>query len=235
MPRSDAYSQKVESPVARYVSWSSNEKSFVYYDKEKGKDVALKLPLTVVHLDEFGTIKGFHEKSNSSIYSNEIKSSKKEEFNVRSWKSPVSLAVGLYSQIKPTVTAIGGHYCVSIYVLIKGEIFNLSMKGSSLQHWSEFTKANRDKFLTHSIVIAGALNLKKGAIAYSVPDFQVGEALDSKLLQESDEKFDTLQAYFKARKSGGQIESVEAEEVIATPERFKDEPVQHEVDDVLPF
>ena len=34
MARADAYRTTVESPVKKYLSWSSNDKCFNFYDKE---------------------------------------------------------------------------------------------------------------------------------------------------------------------------------------------------------
>lgn len=241
MPRSDAYAPKLESPVKRYLSWSSNDKTFTYYDKDKSENVKVKLPLQIIHLEEFATIKGYHEKSASRIYSNEVKNVKNSELVVRSYKSPTTLVSGIYSQIKPTIEAVGGHYAVSIYVVLPdGSLGNISMKGSSLKDWSDFCKDNRKSFLTNYIKIESASDQKKGAVKYSVPVFALGDEITEAKAKESDDLFDELQAYFKARKANAEAASIDAtnEEHVEMPTMLS-EPfaVAEQVDDSdpLPF
>ena len=33
------------TPVTQYLNWKSNDKAFAYYDKEKGENVLVELPL----------------------------------------------------------------------------------------------------------------------------------------------------------------------------------------------
>lgn len=160
MARADAYRTTVESPVKKYLSWSSNDKCFNFYDKETKENKKLTLPLTLVHLDEMSTIKGWHDSSASGIYSNEVRSTKSEELNVRAFKGG-DLAKGIYQDIKLKVQSLGGHYCVSIYAFVNNEIVNISLKGSALMAWSDFTKDNRKSFLGNVIEIKSAAEGKK--------------------------------------------------------------------------
>lgn len=217
MARSDAYKPTLESPVEKYLTWSSNDKCFAYYSKQLNKMVQVPLPIKLIHFDEFATIKGFHDKSGSSIYSNEVKSVKFEELNVRSFKGG-ELAKGLYQDIKAKVNELGGSYHTSLYALLGDEIVNIQMKGSAVQAWSDFTKEGRKSFLTNYIEVNSAVEAKKGSVKYSTPEFKIGGAIESKVATAADVKYDELVAYFAARKANASQAQVSAATVTAYPE-----------------
>lgn len=225
MARADAYSEAVKSPVTKYVTWSSNDKCFSYYDKEKKENMLLKLPIKLIHFRDFASVKGFHDSSQSSIYSNEVVSVKNEELVVRSFKGG-ELLRGLYSDIKLKLKEIGGKYNMSMYSMIDGELVNLSIGGAILQHWSDFSKENRGKFLTNYINIDSALDLKKGSVKYSVPVFSLGGAIESEVSNKADKLDDELIEYFNKRaKAPAEPIAVQTEVVISSP-RFVEAPVQ---------
>lgn len=238
MARSDAYKTSTESPVKKYLSWSSNDKCFTYYDRELKENKKLPLPLKLIHLDEMATIKGWHDPSTSGIYSNEVKSTKNEPLTVRAFKGG-DLASGLYQDIKLKVNGLGGDYHASIYFFLNGEVVNLAIKGSALMTWSEFAKENRKTFLGSYIEITGALDAKKGSVKYSIPVFKAGGAIELSVNEKAEDAYDNLQAYFKSRKEG---QSAQADAPVATdiehpamPE-FASEPAFDTKDDnPLPF
>ena len=202
MARSDAYAGVIQSPVKKYLSWSSNEKCFTYWDKEAKENKKLSLPVKFIHYDEFATIKGWHDPSSSGIYSNEVKSTKTEKLVVRTFNNKI-LADGLYQDIKPSVNSAGGDYHVSLYAEMNGEIINISLKGAALGTWSNFSKDHRKFFLGSYINVIGAQDEKKGSVKYSVPVFQVGDKIEDSVSQNSDKNYDELVSYFKARKASG--------------------------------
>lgn len=236
MARSDAYSVKAESPVKKYIKWSSNKKCFTFYDRNLKTDRDVKLPLTLVYFDSYSSIKGFSDKSQSSIYSNEVKSTKTEPLFVRSFKGG-EIVSGLYQDIKLKVVEEGGHYNASVYAMLDGEIINIEMKGAVLQHWSDFTKENFKKFLKNEIVIPSALDAKKGSVKYTVPVFQLGDEISESDGKLGDQLFDELQAYFKSRKSQGNadVQQEEATEREASLIPTFEEPVFEKEDNPLPF
>lgn len=236
MARSDAFSQKAQSPVKKYISWASNEKCFMYYDRELKIDRKVELPITLVYFDSFASIKGFHDPSQSSIYSNEVKSTKNEILTVRSFKVG-DLVSGLYQDIKSKVDDLGGHYNASIYAMLDGEIVNISMKGAVLQHWSDFGKANFKKFLTNEILINTHLDAKKGSVKYSVPVFELGGEISKEDSVLGDKLYDELAAYFVARKSdSASYESTAVEaEVESNIPTFAEPEIVNEDDNTLPF
>lgn len=235
MARSDAYKPTLESPVEKYLTWSSNDKCFAYYSKAANKMVQVPLPVKLIHFDEFATIKGFHDRSGSSIYSNEVKSVNFEELNVRSFKGG-ELAKGMYKDIKAKVNELGGSYHTSLYALLDGEIVNIQMKGSAVQAWSDFAKESRKSFLSSYIEVKSAIEAKKGSVKYTTPEFKIGDLIDAKESKAADAKYDELMEYFNARKANANQSSSsnavasypEAEEVVSVA------PSQDEFD-ALPF
>lgn len=213
MARSDAYAGVIQSPVKKYLSWSSNEKCFTYWDKEAKENKKLALPVKFIHYDEFATIKGWHDPSSSGIYSNEVKSTKTEKLVVRTFSNKI-LADGLYQDIKPSVNSAGGDYHVSLYAEMNGEIINISLKGAALGTWSNFSKDHRKFFLGSYINVIGAQDEKKGSVKYSVPVFQVGDKIEDSVSQNSDKNYDELVSYFKARKASGNSNTDE----VSTPQ-----------------
>lgn len=235
MARSDAFKAKAESPVKMYLNWSSNDKCFTFYDRTLKTDRALKLPVKLIYLDSLSSIRGFDDASQSSIYSNEVKSTKNEQLVVRSFKGG-ELVKGLYQDIKLKIVEKGGHYNASLYAVIDGQIVNISMKGAVLQHWSDFNKESGKKFLNHYIVINSALDAKKGSVKYSVPVFEIGETIDDKDGKLGDKLYDELASYFVARKgeSNESVEEVTAEEVVSAPV-FRELPTVELDENPLPF
>ena len=231
MARSDAYNTKAQSPVTLYASWSSNEKAFSFYNKEKGENELLKLPLKLVHLDEMATIKGYHDASQSGLYSNEVRSTRNEVLNVRSFKTG-EIVSGIYADIKAKVQAAGGKYNQSIYFYHNGNIINISLQGAALQAWSEFTKDARKNrsLLDNYILIESAADMKKGSVKYSIPVFKVGTTIAKEDSKASDASYDTLNAYFAERYKDAK------EEQNAQPVApLHNEKVEQAEEDLLPF
>lgn len=212
MARADAYSEAVKSPVTKYVTWSSNDKCFSYYDRDKKENVSLKLPIRLIHFRDFASVKGFHDTSQSSIYSNEVSSVKNEQLIVRSFKGG-ELIKGLYADIKLKLKDLGGKYNMSMYAMVDGELVNISIGGAILQHWSDFSKDNRSKFLTNYINVDSALDLKKGSVKYSVPVFSLGATIDAKVSASADKLDDELLEYFKKRSQSVSETPIAHEEV----------------------
>ncbi len=233
MARADEYKVKTESPVVKYLSWSSNDKCFTYWDKASSSNKKVALPFNMIHLADMSTIKGWHDASSSGIYSNEVKSTKNEELNVRAFKGG-ELIKGLYRDIKDRVNALGGDYHASVYGFINGEIVNISLKGAALKAWSDFATENRSSFLGSYIAFTGALDAKKGSVKYSVPVCEKGGAISAKDNEASELAHSKLTDYFASRTSTPvtAVEEVQAEEVFAP--KFADAPAPVEKDE-LPF
>lgn len=239
MARSDAYPTTVQTPVKKYLEWSSNEKCFTYWDKEAKQDKKLALPAKFIHYDELATIKGWDKDSNSAIYANEVKNTKVEPFVVRAFKGKFPLAEGLYQEIKEKISASAG-FNLSLYAELNGEIVNLSFKASALMEWSKFAKDSRKSFLTNYFIVTGFKEEKNGAVKYNVPTFALGDAIEESVSKASDANYDSLMDYFKARKANSnqqvQVEELNAEEVPSNIPKFGDAPdIPSFETDELPF
>ena len=186
---------KSANPTSKYLEWKSNDKSFSYYDKEAGENVKVELPLKFLFLQNYHTVKGWNDASESGIYSNEVFYIGSEPMTVRSFKGGV-IAEGLYKDIKPTITAAGGKYNRSIYVMLEdGTVANISLKGSGVRQWSDFKEANENLIDNQWIEVLTSNDEKKGSIKYSTPEFTVGANLTKQDSAKADDVAAELKTY----------------------------------------
>ncbi len=186
---------KSANPTSKYLEWKSNDKSFSYYDKSAGENVKVELPLKFLFLQNYHTVKGWNDASESGIYSNEVLYIGSEPMTVRSFKGGV-IAEGLYKDIKPTITAAGGKYNRSIYVMLEdGTVANISLKGSGVRQWSDFMEANKNTIDNQWIEVLTSNDEKKGSIKYSTPEFTVGANLTKQDSAKADDVAAELKAY----------------------------------------
>lgn len=202
-------SEGSSNPAKQFLNWKSNDKCFSYWDKSKEQNVSVELPIKVQFLEHFHTVKGWNDKSNSGIYSNEVKFISKEELNVKSFKGG-DIASGLYKDIRGTIRDAGGKYYRSVYVVNeKGDIINLQLKGAVVSAYSDFMNENEGKVESHWIEINDAADHKKGATKYSTPNFTIGKAFTKAELALADEKYIDIANYFA--KYSAEVEEEEKE------------------------
>lgn len=186
---------KSTNPTSKYLEWKSNDKSFSYYDKSAGENVKVELPLKFLFLQNYHTVKGWNDASESGIYSNEVFYIGSEPMTVRSFKGGV-IAEGLYKDIKPTITAAGGKYNRSVYVMLEdGTIANVSLKGSAVRQWSDFMEANKNLVDNQWVEVLTSNDEKKGSIKYSTPNFTMGANLTKTQSANADDLAGELKAY----------------------------------------
>tara|TARA_R110002012_G_scaffold79462_1_gene202232 strand:- start:243 stop:935 length:693 start_codon:yes stop_codon:yes gene_type:complete len=212
----------ITNPAKKFIEWKSGEKCFGYYDKEKKEDVLIPLPLKIQFLEEFHTIKGFDEQSDSSIYSNEIKTMK-EPLKVKAFKRKEPIAEGLYNEIKHEVKAAGGKYGKSVYALLDGEIVNLQLYGASISPFILYTsgdkktntKGHSQVLETNFIEVNSYTDKKKGANKYTEPVFTLGDRFTEKENELANEKYKDVVIYFNeySKKDTNNITVVDVEEV----------------------
>lgn len=208
--RKKAFVSESTNPVIKWLEWKSKQKCFSYYDKEQGKNVDVKLPFKFLTIDIFHTIKGWHEKSNSGIYANEVRQIISDELDVKSYGDG-DIAKGLYKDVKDTVNKVGGHYCKSIYVMLEsGELCNIQLKGSAVQSWGDFTQKATRRLPDEWVEVVGAEDKKKGAVNYSVPTFEFKGSLTEDEGKLGDVAYDKLEAY---KSPIAVIDEVEPEDV----------------------
>lgn len=180
MSRLDRPEGKSQNPTSKFLSWKSNEKCFAYYDKETSSNIEVKLPLKFAFLEHYHTIKGWNDKSESGIYSNEVFLIGHQEITVKAFKGG-EIAKGLYSEIRTKIRDAGGVYHRSIYAVSEsGELINFSIKGSGVSAYSDFAKLYSNQFEQNWIEVNSFEELKKGATKYSVPTFSLGEKFTKK-------------------------------------------------------
>lgn len=133
---------------------------------------------TFILLDVLSVIKGWHDKSQSGITSNEVRDTTMEPFVVKAFKGG-QLAVGLYQQIRDRVNALGANFHSNLYIAFrlgeKLEIGSLILKGSALGSWMEFSKKNRKDLYAKAIQITGFTDGKKGSVKFRTPNFAIAD------------------------------------------------------------
>lgn len=175
----------MERPCQKYIRFKNG--TFQYYDKSKEENIEIPLPIRFVKIDELSTISGYHEPSNSGIYSNEVHSTQKETLNVRAFKGG-DIAKGFYADIKDKVKSHGGKYTKSIYALFQGELVNFQLSGAAFGGWIEAdTRGN-------TFEVTELKDGQKGATKFKVPVF-VPVADDQKEIAQAMELDKTLQAF----------------------------------------
>ncbi len=193
--RRQAFAQPQSNPATKFLEWKSNEQCFEYYDKEAQKKVQVPLPFKFLVLDELHTVKGWNDATSSAIYSNEVKYISKEPMTVKPFKGN-EIAKGLYKDIKDKVVSTGGHYTKSIYIMLEdGLLANIQLKGSAVQKWGEFTQKQRTRLADEWVIVAKALEGKKGAVKFFTPEFGFEKSLTKNEGLLADNCFNILEAY----------------------------------------
>jgi hypothetical protein len=196
--RRNAFAQPQSNPATKFLEWKSNDQCFEYYDKEAQKKVQVPLPFKFLVLDELHTVKGWNDATSSAIYSNEVKYISKEPMTVKPFKGN-EIAKGLYKDIKDKVVSAGGHYTKSIYIMLDdGLLANIQLKGSAVQKWGEFTNKTRNRLTDEWVVVAKALEGKKGAVKFFTPEFGFEKSLTKNEGLLADNCFNILEAYLNA-------------------------------------
>lgn len=210
MSRQAEFQTTSSNPTKKYFEWKSDDKCFAYYDKETKQNVKVELPFKFLTLIEFHTIKGWNDKNQSGVYSNEVKSIGNDELNVRLFKGNQSVK-GIYKEIKESIVALGGHYTKSIYIMLEdGSIANVNIKGSSVQAWGDFTQKTRSRLSDEWIEVSNAIELKKGKVNYSIPEFKFATSLNDSQCNLADNAYNQLKSYIDGYLAK-QIEVTDAE------------------------
>lgn len=208
-------SPKSSNPTTKYLEWKSNDKCFRYYDKDAGENVEVQLPLKFAFLNHYHTVKGWHDKNQAGIYSNEVYFIGSEPMTVRSFKPKgFVVADGLYKDIKTQVAAQGGKYHRSVYVMLEdGTIANLAFKGAVVREWSEFYNTLKTVEDTNWVEINEAADQKKGSVQYSTPLFSIGKKFTPAQDAKVDEAANRLRVHMDAYFSKVEEPEFEADEI----------------------
>ncbi len=231
------------NPSTRWIEWSGERGELSFWDKQanegKGERVKIADGFTFILLDQLATIKGYHEVSQSRIYSNEVRDTKQEVMIVKTHKGKV-IAEGFYAAIKEKAVAAGGKFTANCYIAFKNAdnelvLGSIQFKGASLSPWIEFTKAKQRDIFKKGIRIKGFTEGKKGAVTFKMPKFEIVEISEAtdKIASALDQE---LQAYLTAylgKPKTQQVEHQEEQEDNPSSENIEEEYAIEE--DNLPF
>lgn len=162
------------NPAVRWFEWNGEEGIVRWYDKDAKAKQSVP-DFEFLFLDQLGSVRGWHDASESGIYSNEVRDTRSDVLVVKSFKGG-TLIEGIYRDIKDRVNTLGGQFVASCYVAFKNGadglvLGNLKFKGAALGAWMEFTKAHRADLYKKAIKITGFSEGKKGRIVYRMPQF----------------------------------------------------------------
>jgi hypothetical protein len=205
-------------PATKRIEWASEDKCFRYYHKaegaEKGENVLIPLPLKFLVLDIYSTIKGWSDSESSGIYANEVKSTGKEMFEVKTF-SGKTITRGLYKDVKEVIVNAGGKFTTSIYAMDEqGEIINFQIRGISLKQWMDFTKLGSQRLSDEWVIVDSFKEGKKGRVVFSMPEFKYLSSLSKTDETKADLAFKKLQLALAGRNESRTDEAIEAIEAI---------------------
>ena len=83
-------------------------------------------------------------------------------------------------------------------MLEDGLLANIQLKGSAVQKWGEFTNKTRNRLADEWVIVAKALEGKKGAVKYFTPEFGFEKSLTKNEGLLADNSFNILEAYLNA-------------------------------------
>lgn len=243
----------IKNPSTRWFEWSGgDEGGFVrWYNKEAERQEKVEGAFTFLLLDELATVKGWHEGSESGIFSNEVRDTRQDVLVVRSFKGG-ELVSGLYKDIRDSIVAKGGHFCVSIYLAYKDgetlQIGNLNLKGAALSAWMDFKKSVPSRkdangksvraYFVDAVTIAGFVEAKKGGTTYRVPKFAL-KPVTPETNQQAIALDADLQAflgdYFKRPKAEASKPVTPSDADLEAASQAEHAPVMADFEDDIPF
>lgn len=244
MSRSNPH-QNDPNPAVRWFEWNGEHGKVRYYDRDLKANIDIPLPFTFLLLDELASVRGWHDASNSGIYSNEVKDTRTDILVVKSFKGG-TLAEGLYKEIKDRVNSQGGNFVANCYIAFKNggaglAIGSLRFKGSALGAWMEFRKAHRSDLYEAAVNITGFTEGKKGRIVFRTPTFEI-KAVSAETSSAAFDLDKQLQSWLKGyfgRRTGDQATPPPVEDDHNSQDyETDDEPMDHSApltDDDIPF
>ncbi len=78
MSRSNPNENGNPNPSTRWFEWNGEHGLVRYYDKQAEQQVEVGDDFTFMLLDQLGTVKGWHDASDSGIYANEVKDTRQD-------------------------------------------------------------------------------------------------------------------------------------------------------------
>lgn len=215
--RSSQELQQNANPAKKFYKWVGEHKKFSYYIKETKENVLVDLPFRFVTLGRpLFCVKGFNEKLNIGLYSNEVRSVK-DEMTVRYFdKNQPIIAKGVWADVKEKADVVGGKYHLSIYGydLENHEIINIDVKGNGIGEWGELFKKCSQRLADEIVIVKGFKDGKKGSVKYTYPTFELERAVSDDELDEVIDALDVLKKFHTEYfKKNGSIEEPVIDEI----------------------
>lgn len=206
-----------QSPVRKFFRVRASTGDVIHYDKALAKEVEAEIPFRFIVLDVLNTVGGFHEPSNSGIWSNEVRNSTTDTLKVRTKAGVV--AEGPYNQIKDKLKALGGKFANSVYIAYPESdgwaLGNINFVGASVSSWFDFSQGKRLSS-DPGVAITGFTEQKKGRTEYFVPNFN-DWTVPGDDLGVAEELDRSLQQYLSARPSNNEPETAHQPTYTAPP------------------
>lgn len=185
---------EMKNPATCFMHWEGSTGRFKWWNKDTASDVYVDAPFTFVVLDELLTVKGWSDKHNSGIWSNEVRNIL-EPLTVQT--KECIIAQGKYLDIKGKVSGL--RYCQSVYVAFKsnnGELVlgNFQLKGSALSAWIDFV--GKQKLVGKAVSFTRTIKSKKGANEFFVPVFEQ-RSLTEETVSRARQIYKNLQEYLR--------------------------------------
>ncbi len=240
MSRSNPTAGNIPNPATRWFEWTGERGTIRYYDKTAKQNVEVGSDFTFILLDQLGSVGGWHDASQSSIYSNLVKDTRQETLVVKAHKGG-TLVEGVYRDIRDRVSSLGGQFEAVCYVAFKDDLGVLALgamkfKGAALNAWVEFSKTHRASLYTKAIRIKSYVEGKKGRIVFRVPQFGLAD-ISGATNTEATVLDVQLQDYLKTYLARTTVDRVQPAQV----QHISDEAVAHDhdyqppSDDDIPF
>ena len=194
------------SPVEHVLEWVGHDQGgfFKVYDKDTKTTAEVKLPLRFAYLDCKKAVAGYYEAVKRGFYSNEIRNTKKQAFEVKYYKDGAvhPVANGLWDDIKGDIGSKGAKFCNMVYATLltatdaigSGTLVKIPFVGSAGSAWIDLAIKDGESF-----EITGFVDKVKGRTKYREPVIVKVEISEEEgaLANEHDA---ALQAYFAAGK-----------------------------------
>ena len=224
MSRTKPRSTGSSNPATKFLQWNTQASAWEFYDKEAQMSKTLPQDTGFIILDQLITAKGWDDRKNSAIWSNEAYTVG-DKFTLRNKDGIV--ATGTWAEVK---TVHGVKFTKSVYAMAKVgegyELVNLQLKGCALTAWIDFEeKVGGSNRLEGDVVVAviEAIEDRKGVVTYNRPIFSiVSNTLSDEAALQADRMDGTLQeylsSYLKADKPTEEDDEEESELEIAYSE-----------------
>ena len=222
MARTNRMVSGSQNPATKFFQWKSEHQKFAYYDKIEKENVFVEMPFKFLALSRYKTVKGWNQKKEGAIISNEVKDLKDQlivNFYPKNGNGKEEIVRGVWSDIKPTIENWDGKYTESVYAMLEdGSVVNIQLSGASLSTWFDFQKNQTNMFFDNWVVINGFKEGKQGAVNYTFPIFEWGGSLNEdfqELAEIADSKIESYESgYFgKTEEDASQKPSRERSEV----------------------